>query len=430
MYYIKNIETFLKYVGNMRENPKVDVIIPAYKPGESFIKLIEMLEKQTYPVNKIIVMNTEEKYYAELMFNHSLDKVYENLHITHISKREFNHGRTRREGVLRSEADIFVMMTDDAVPKNEELIEKLINPIISGKAAVSYARQVAKKNSNEIEKFTRNFNYPRKSRLKSSLDIKELGIKTYFCSNVCAAYNREIYDRLGGFEEYIIFNEDMIFAAHAIKEGYKIAYTASAEVIHSHDYGNIALFKRNFDLGVSQADYPEIFKSVSSVGEGKKLISKTIEHLKKRKKSILIPKLIINSGFKYMGYRLGLMYKFLPKWLVKRCSSLPEYWVGKDVFENNKKIDFHSGYGIHDSEFKDGRQIHKASNNHDKYLDNERKSTLKDEIKVRPKDRMVDRSHDVFTNREVAWKSDNEPSVNKEESTEKKEPETKKDENN
>ena len=46
----------------MRDNPIVDVIIPAYKPKESFIKLIEMLEKQTYPINRIIVMNTEERY--------------------------------------------------------------------------------------------------------------------------------------------------------------------------------------------------------------------------------------------------------------------------------------------------------------------------------------------------------------------------------
>ena len=256
----------------MMTKPTVDVIIPAYKPTESFIRLIEMLEKQTYPINRIIVMNTEEKYYSELMFSHSLDKVYDNIHVTHISKREFNHGRTRRDGVLRSEADIFVMMTDDAVPRNEELIEKLINPIISGKAAVSFARQVARKNSDEIERFTRNFNYPRKSVLKSVSDMDELGIKTFFCSNVCAAYNREVYDKLGGFEEYVIFNEDMIYAYHLIKAGYKIAYTSSAEVIHSHNYGNIALFKRYFDLGVSQADYPEIFRNVSSTGEGKKLV--------------------------------------------------------------------------------------------------------------------------------------------------------------
>lgn len=400
-------------------NPVVDVIIPAYKPGESYIKLVEMLEKQTYPVNRIIVMNTEEKFYTSLMYNHSLDKVYDNIHVTHISKREFNHGRTRRDGVLRSEADIFVMMTDDAVPKNEQMIENLIKPIVDGKAVVSYARQVAKKTSNEIEKFTRNFNYPRKSRLKSAADIQELGIKTYFCSNVCAAYDRDIYDKLGGFEEYIIFNEDMIFAAKAINTGYKIAYAASAEVIHSHDYGNIALFKRNFDLGVSQSDHPEVFKNISSVGEGKKLISKTIEHLKKRKKSILIPKLIINSAFKYMGYRLGYMYEFLPKWLVVKFSSLPEYWVGKDVYENNKKINYHSGYGITDSERVDGRRIHKASEADNSYKNDGRKSTLKDEIKVRPKDKMIDRSHAVEPNREVAWKSDNEVSDKKEDTKDK-----------
>ncbi len=402
------METFLKISGiiGMTQNPKVDVIIPAYKPTESFIRLVEMLEKQTYPVNKIIIINTEEQYYTALLYNNPIDKAYDNIHVTHISKREFNHGRTRREGILKSDAPIFVMMTDDAVPKNEEMIEKLINPLISRRAVVSYARQVARKGSNEIEKFTRNFNYPRKSVLKSSTDIKELGIKTYFCSNVCAAYDREIYDQLGGFEEYTIFNEDMIFAAHAIKAGYKIAYTSSAEVYHSHDYGNIALFKRNFDLGVSQADHPEIFKNVSSEGEGKKLVLRTIEHLKKRRKRYLIPKLIINCAFKYLGYRMGLMYKILPRWMIRKCSSLPEYWTGKDVYENNKKINTHAGYGISESERKDKRQIHKASSFDNTYREDGRKSTIRDEIRVRPKDRMIDRTHDVETNREVAWKSD------------------------
>lgn len=391
----------------MNQNPIVDVIIPAYKPSESYIKLLEMLEKQTYPVNKIIVINTEEKFYTELMFNHSFECSYDNLRVTHISKREFNHGRTRREGILKSEADIFVMMTDDAVPKNEEMIEKLVAPLISGKAVVSYARQVAKKNSNEIERFTRNFNYPRKSKLKSAKDLEELGIKTYFCSNVCAAYNRKIYDELGGFEEYTIFNEDMIFAAHAIDAGYRVAYTASAEVIHSHNYGNKMLFKRNFDLGVSQAEHPEIFKKVSSTGEGKKLVAKTIEHLKKRKKKILIPKLIINSGFKYLGYKLGTHYSILPKWLVKKCSSMPEYWVGRDVYENNIRVNAQSGYGIAASERVDGRKIHKASEKDDSFKNDMRKTTLRDEIKVRPKDKMIDRSHVSQPNQNVAWKDGN-----------------------
>ena len=40
---------------------KTDVIIPAYRPGEEFEKLLERLSAQKYPVNRIIVMNTEEK---------------------------------------------------------------------------------------------------------------------------------------------------------------------------------------------------------------------------------------------------------------------------------------------------------------------------------------------------------------------------------
>lgn len=391
----------------MNQNPMVDVIIPAYKPGETYIKLLDMLSKQTYPINKILVINTEEKFYTELMFNHANDCMYDNLRVIHISKREFNHGRTRREGVLKSDADIFVMMTDDAVPKGEDMIERLISPLIAERAVVSYARQVAAKGSDEIEKFTRNFNYPHKSKIKSAKDLPELGIKTYFCSDVCAAYNRSVYDELGGFIEYTIFNEDMIYAAKAIESGYKIAYTASAEVIHSHNYGNIALFKRNFDMGVSQAEHPEIFKKVSSTGEGKKLVKKTIEHLKKRKKKMLIPKLIVNSAFKYAGYKLGTKYLLLPKWLVKKCSSMPEYWVGKDVYENSIRINTQSGYGIASSERVDGRKIHKASQRQEVFTGERTKSTLRDEIKVRPKDKMVDRSNVTQPNPNKAWKSEN-----------------------
>ena len=45
------------------EKIKVDVIIPTYKPGEEFEKVLERLEKQEYPINKIMIMNTEEKFW-------------------------------------------------------------------------------------------------------------------------------------------------------------------------------------------------------------------------------------------------------------------------------------------------------------------------------------------------------------------------------
>ena len=46
--------------------------------------------------------------------------------------------------------------------------------------AAAYARQLAKKTDSAIERFTRNFNYPAESRVKTQADIQALGIKTYF----------------------------------------------------------------------------------------------------------------------------------------------------------------------------------------------------------------------------------------------------------
>ena len=43
-------------------SPKVDVIIPTYKPGKKFSRLLKMLGLQTYPVGRIIVMNTDMAY--------------------------------------------------------------------------------------------------------------------------------------------------------------------------------------------------------------------------------------------------------------------------------------------------------------------------------------------------------------------------------
>ena len=39
----------------------VDVIIPAYRPGKEFEKLLDSLSTQNYPVEKILVMNTSKQ---------------------------------------------------------------------------------------------------------------------------------------------------------------------------------------------------------------------------------------------------------------------------------------------------------------------------------------------------------------------------------
>ena len=164
------------------------------------------------------------------------------------------------------------------------------------------------------------------SSVKTAADLERLGVKTFFCSNVCAAYRRDIYNELGGFIRHTIFNEDMIYAAGAVKAGYGIAYEAQARVFHSHNYTNMQQLRRNFDLGVSQADHPEVFAGIPSESEGKKLVRETYFYLRDRKRTYLFPVFCIQCGFKYTGYLLGKHYKSLPRKWILRITMNREYW--------------------------------------------------------------------------------------------------------
>ena len=304
---------------------EIDVIIPLYRPGREFFDLIDLLEHQTMPVHRIILMNTEEKYFQTLTAGTDFEHTHPNVEIYHLTKWEFDHGRTRRDGVARSKAPIFVMMTQDAMPQDDRLIEKLVADL-KDDVAVVYARQLAGKGSGILERVSRRFNYPDRSRIKSAEDLERLGIKTFFCSNVCAAYRRDIYEKLGGFVDRAIFNEDMVYAAGAIRAGYRIAYEAQARVIHSHNYSCMQQFHRNFDLGVSQADHPEVFGGIRSESEGMRMVKTATAYLRKKRLFYQIPYFYLQCGFKYAGYLLGKHYKSLPRRVILACTASPDYW--------------------------------------------------------------------------------------------------------
>ena len=306
-------------------NKSVDIIIPTYRPDETVVYLIKKLLKQTYPIHEIHIIDTETG-----IFPKELKNLSDKIRISKIKPEQFDHGGTRHEGAMQSHADIIVYMTQDAMPVNEYLIEELVKAFYNEKIAAAYARQLPNSKCNVIEQYTRAFNYPEQSRIKSLEDLETLGIKTYFCSDVCAAYRKSVYESLGGFEEKTIFNEDMIMAAKIIQSGGLVKYVAEAKVIHSHNYNCKQQFQRNFDLAVSQVEHPEVFQNIKSESEGMRLVKNTMIYLIKIKKPWLIIKLILQSGFKYMGYCLGKKYGQLPMWLIKKCTMNQRYWEKMD----------------------------------------------------------------------------------------------------
>ena len=177
-----------------------------------------------------------------------------------------------------------------------------------------------------IEQYTRSFNYPDKEQKKTKKDLERLGIKTFFCSDVCAMYRKSVYEKMGGFVTKTIFNEDMIMASKLIEADYAIVYAAKAKVYHAHKYTGLQQFQRNFDLGVSHREFREIFDKVKSESEGIKMVKQTAKYLWEQKRPWKIVSLVWQSGCKFLGYRFGKKYDKLPMWFVKLCSSQKSYW--------------------------------------------------------------------------------------------------------
>mgnify|MGYP002515908972 CR=1 FL=1 len=131
----------------------VDLVIPVYKPRQEFLKLLTMIQKQTSPIHKIIIMNTEKKYWDEFVEQYKEVTMYDNLEVHHISQKEFDHGNTRNQGISYSKEEYILLMTQDAIPNNEFLIEQLLKSFENEKLILAYARQLPRQECREAEKY-------------------------------------------------------------------------------------------------------------------------------------------------------------------------------------------------------------------------------------------------------------------------------------
>ena len=296
------------------------VVIPTLNAGKLLEPLISSLKNQALPPSEILVVDsssddgTPEKARAL------------GARVLTIARRDFDHGGTRNLAASESAGEFIVFLTHDALPRDAEFLQNLLRPFKNPRVAAAYGRQIPRPEANPLERFARNFNYPETPRLKSREDIPELGIKAFFCTNVCCAVRRDAFDAAGGFPERAILNEDMLLAARLILSGRQVAYQPSAAVIHSHDYTLWRTFERYFDIGVSLARAPWILQEARPEGEGERYLREAARTLWREGDGAWIWKLGFESLSKYAGYRLGLSERFLPRPLKRRLSMHKRFW--------------------------------------------------------------------------------------------------------
>ena len=181
----------------------IDIICPLYQ-AEDYIENLHqsLLKQKNVNIHKIkyILTNSSDKSEEILKKN--------KLNYELIEKKDFSHSLVREKAALKSKADIICFISQDIVIESNDWLEKLVKPIIDGKVAATYSRQLTK--FNNIEKYTRECNYPNKSIIKSKKDIKTMGLKTFFFSDASSAVRTDIFKKLNGYDgKNLPINEDM-----------------------------------------------------------------------------------------------------------------------------------------------------------------------------------------------------------------------------
>lgn len=252
---------------------------------------------------------------------------------TSILQSQFDHGGTRNLGArLAAEqgAEILVFMTQDAIPANDQWLEELTAPIVSGEAVATFARQLPRPEASLLEQFSRHFNYPGHSRLRTQSDIPELGVKAFFFSNVCSAVRADVFWAVGGFPEHIIMNEDMTLAAKLLRAGHAIKYVAEAQVVHSHDYTLAQQFRRNFDVGAFFAGAGPELAGAKVGGEGLRFVREQLRYVLRHRRADLVPLVIAEAAAKFTAFQFGKRHHLVPRPLKKKLSMHSYHWDQKE----------------------------------------------------------------------------------------------------
>ena len=301
------------------------VVIPTYNGGRLWELVSHSIAMQSVQPDTVLCIDSSSSdNTAEIAVN-------EGFKCTKINKEIFNHGGTRNLAAnLSDHTEFIVFMTQDAILDCEYGFYELLKCFSDPDVAAVCGRQLPHYEANPLAKHTRLYNYPEASQVKSAKDIGVLGLKVAFMSNSFAAYRRSVFDKLGGFPKNTILAEDMYLAAKMIQAGYKVAYCSEAAVRHSHNYSPWEEFRRYFDTGVFHACEPWIQQQLGGAsGEGARFVKSELLYLW-RHAPLWIPRALITTACKLIGYKLGQHYRKIPKAWRPKFSMYKSYWLQQD----------------------------------------------------------------------------------------------------
>lgn len=250
----------------------IDIVCPLYNAEEYIDDLYKsLLIQKNVNVGKILFLLTESKDNSEQLLKNN------KCNYEIVKKSEFSHSLTREKAAMKSNADIVCFITQDVVIKDDKWLYNLTKNILKGNCAAAYSRQITKYNN--IEKYTRERNYPDYSFMRSKNDIEKYGLRTFFFSDAASVVDLKAFKKVKGYDsKKLTISEDMYLAYKLITNGYKISYESDSIVYHSHNFTLKQIYDRYKLTGIffKENSYLDNYGTNSSGADLAKYVLKRI----------------------------------------------------------------------------------------------------------------------------------------------------------
>jgi GT2 family glycosyltransferase len=219
---------------NRDRKPRISVVIPTISDVDP--RLLDMMETQTWMPDEMEIVRGIKP-----------------------------NGRARNLGISRTAGNILVLIDDDAIPAGNQLIEKLVRPLLCDRGiGATGASRLIPPDSNRFQRWTARqvarIENPVVSEPRETAPTAE----NYFYSDItttCCALRREVFAETGGFDEELERSVDVDFFIRLSQAGYRLRLVQNLWVYHHAPKNINALLHKQFYYGLGHAQevarYPD-----------------------------------------------------------------------------------------------------------------------------------------------------------------------------
>lgn len=199
--------------------PTVSVVVRSFNEEEHIGRLLSGLMKQQRPPDQIVVVDSGSTDATLAIASHYP------VDIEHIDPEEFSFGRSLNVGCRAATGDVIVIASAHVYPVYDSWLTELTAPFADPDTALAYGRQIGNERTKYSEQRVLARWFP---------PVSDPHQNHAFSNNANAAIRRSLWAEQP-YDEELTGLEDLDWAKKALEKGCRIAYVATAPVVHAHD---------------------------------------------------------------------------------------------------------------------------------------------------------------------------------------------------